>query len=277
MFILLMSLIQSDHGMATTSYTRLVYLDQFLDLGLFDHIDCWPLKGLHPSPAVNISDIYDYLKPLSDGQPWNVYLRDVDMPPRWHFNSSYRIAPLYLVPDPGWVLLNSKAEFDPAEDFEYSPKGIHGYDNDNELMRSVFLAQGPAFNYNYSVAPFENVEVYGIMTNILGIKENPNNGTFVRGRLQKVSSAVTTIPSSGNEPENKEEESVDQPAGSETGGIPDMTDEDWKEIEEDLKEAEEEDRPLTWKEYLEWKAEEMKDEIASWWDWIKHGGSGERR
>src|SRR5271169_4556465 len=183
--------------MASTSKSRLVYLDTLIDINTIEYFDCWPLKGLRPRSSDNITALYEHLKSQSVDQPWKVYLRDVDMPPRWHFTASYRIAPIFLVPDPGWVILNSKAEFDPTEDEEYYPKGIHGYDNDNELMRSIFLARGPALKYNYPVKPFDNIEVYGIMTNILGIKAIPNNGTLPKGRLQRLPpSAVATIPAS---------------------------------------------------------------------------------
>lgn len=253
--------------MATTSKDRIVYLDTLIDLNTVEHIDCWPLKGLRPWNTENTTALYEHLKAQSVDQPWNVYLRDVDMPPRWHFTASYRIAPLFLVPEPGWVIVNSYAEFDPEEDDIFYPRGIHGYDNDNELMRSLFLANGPAFNYNYQVTPFENIEVYGIMTNILGVKPNPNNGTFVRGRLQR-------LPASANTTASTPISDTDVPP-EDLNGIPEMTDADWEQIESDLEEAAEEDRPLTWKEYLELKAEEMKEEMDAWWDWMKHGGSDE--
>ena len=169
--------------------------------------------------------------------------------------ASYRIAPIFVIPDPGWVIINTKAEFDPDEDEEFYPKGIHGYDNDNELMRSLFLARGPALKYDYPVKSFNNTEVYGIMTNILGIKANPNNGTFVKGRLQRLPpSAAATTPTSPAE--------ATPSASTDLDDIPEMTPEDWNAIEADLEEAEAEHRPLTWKEYLEYKAEEMKEEIG---------------
>lgn len=256
--------------MAESSEKRLIYLDSLLDLNLIEHFDCWPLKGLRPVPSENITGLYDHLKPLSDGQPWNVYLRDVDMPPRWHFSATYRIAPLFIVPDPGWVILNSKEEFDPEEDYIYQPRGIHGYDNDDEMMRALFVASGPAFRYNYSVAPFDNVEVYGMMTNILGIKPNPSNATLPKGRMQRLQTSLATVPTEGDDDIDA---STDMDDFDDEDGIPDMTAEDWAEVESDLETAEEEGGPLTWKEYLEYKAEEMREELAVWWYWIKHGGT----
>ena len=201
------------------------------------------------------------------------------MPSHWHFSASYRIAPIYMVPDPGWIIVNSLREFDPAEDGEYQPKGVHGYDNDNELMRSLFLAKGPAFQYSYPVAPFNNTEVYGIMTNILGITPNANNGTFIKGRLPKLASTeVAVIPPPTNTAIvppyiTSAIAAAESSAEATATGLPEMTEADWEQIEEDLAEAAAEDRPLTWKEYLELKAEAMKEELDEWWDWMKHGNS----
>jgi Type I phosphodiesterase / nucleotide pyrophosphatase len=295
------SLIQSDHGMATTSNSRIIYLDSLLNLTTIDHIDCWPLKGLRPKPTENITTLYTNLKSLSENQPWNVYLRDLDMPPQFHFSTSYRIAPLYLIPDPEWVIVNSKAEFDPARDGEYKPKGIHGYDNDNELMRSLFLGQGPGLKYNYTIKPFGNTEVYGILMNLLALKPNPHNGTFKRGRMQKLSApkqqilpAPVTDPIGVTPPTVPTDDTVTIgyiPATGETGatgstlptdGGSDMSVDQWEEIEEEeeVEEVEEDmeieefyyGRPLTWKEYLDIKAEEMKEEMQGWWDWVSASG-----
>lgn len=183
-----------------------------------------------------------------------------------------------MVPDPGWIIVNSLREFDPEEDGEYQPKGVHGYDNDDVLMRSLFLARGPGFKYTYEVAPFDNTEVYGIMMSILGITPNANNGTFVKGRLPKLESTDVAVVSSSNTgivPPSVTSSIANTEASAEatSTGLPDMTEADWEQIEEDLAEAAAEDRPLTWKEYLELKAEAMREELDEWWDWMKHGGS----
>jgi hypothetical protein len=248
--------------MAETSKDRVIFLDRLMDLNEIEYFDGWPLRGLRPYSDQNITAIYEHLKSQSDGQPWSVYLRDENMPSRWHFNATYRIAPIYVVPDPGWVIVLGTGEFDPEEDDEYHPRGLHGYDNDNELMRSLFVARGPGFKYNYPVQPFENIEVYGMMTNLLGIKGIPNNGTLPRGRMQRQITDVATVPST----------STANDTTSEDPDLDDLSPEDWEVIEDYIAEEEAHDRPLTWKEYLEIKAEEMREEAEMWWDWLKHGG-----
>src|SRR5271154_1453509 len=47
-------------------------------------------------------------------------------------------------------------------------------------MRAIFIARGPAFSHvpNSRVAEFQNIEVYNIVCDSLGITPNPNNGTL---------------------------------------------------------------------------------------------------
>ena len=79
---------------------------------------------------------------------FDVYLRDEDMPERYHFSKNERIAPLWIVPKTGWTIV-TKAQFDVkkgiAEGKVFRPMGLHGYDHENPLMRAIFVARGPAF------------------------------------------------------------------------------------------------------------------------------------
>jgi len=58
---------------------------------------------------------------------------------------------------------------------------MHGYDNDDDNMKALFLGVGPVFSkFPGQVIPsFENVEVFNLVTQILNITETapPNNGT----------------------------------------------------------------------------------------------------
>lgn len=174
----------SDHGMATTSNTRLVQLDDLLDLSLVDHIDGWPLRGLRlKNPTRDVPNLYEQLvKESEKSQGFDVYTLDT-MPERYHFTSNKRIAPLWLVPRTGWAIVG-KADFDvaaaQAAGTIYHPMGIHGYDHEHPLMRAIFVARGPAFPHapNSRVPVFQNIEVYNILCDTLGIKPHPNNGTL---------------------------------------------------------------------------------------------------
>lgn len=57
-------------------------------------------------------------------------------------------------------------------------KGNHGWDNANMNMRPIFLAYGPDFKSGYVGKPFNNVDIYPLMCELLGIDGAPNNGSL---------------------------------------------------------------------------------------------------
>lgn len=142
-------IVVSDHGMATTSIDRCIQLDDLIDLDLVEHIDGWPLYGLRPKDPIDLRGLYDRLLVESQATDnFEVYLRDENMPERYHFSKNDRIAPLWVVPKTGWAIVH-KEDFDvkAAKETgeEYHPKGLHGYDHEHPLMRAIFVARGPAF------------------------------------------------------------------------------------------------------------------------------------
>jgi len=60
--------------------------------------------------------------------------------------------------------------------------GAHGYDNAFTDMNTIFYAEGPAFKENYSSTPFSNVEVYGIVSHILGLEPAETDGDLEKVR-----------------------------------------------------------------------------------------------
>lgn len=161
----------SDHGMATTDISRLFQFEDLIDPSLVAHIDGWPLYGLRPKNPADLESMYSQLiNKTKDNPNLDVYLRDKDMPERYHFSQNERIAPLWIVPKTGWAIVTkeeydldkkkSKTEFDieeaKAHGDVYHPRGLHGYDNKHPLMRAIFVARGPAFPHkpNSRVEPF---------------------------------------------------------------------------------------------------------------------------
>lgn len=152
--------IVSDHGMATTDTSRLIQLEDIIDTSLIEHTDGWPLYGLRPKDFSHLQGLYDTLAAEAAINPnFEVYLRDVNMPERYHFSKNERIAPLWIVPKTGWAIV-MKDEFDvvegKAKGIAYHPRGLHGYDHEHPLMRAIFIARGPAFPHepNSRVEPF---------------------------------------------------------------------------------------------------------------------------
>ena len=57
-------------------------------------------------------------------------------------------------------------------------RGSHGYDPALPSMRAVFIAHGPAFRAGTALPPFDNVDVYPLLTHLLGIPAAPNDGSL---------------------------------------------------------------------------------------------------
>lgn len=152
--------IVSDHGMATTSTDRLIQLDDIVDMDLIEHTDGWPLYGLRPKRMDDLQGMYDRLSiKAADSPNFDVYLRDDNMPERYHFSHNDRIAPLWIVPKSGWAIVTKK-EFDvetaKRNGDVYHPRGLHGYDHEDPLMRAIFVAKGPSFPHQ----PNSRLEVF---------------------------------------------------------------------------------------------------------------------
>ncbi|KAF4124466.1 putative pyrophosphatase or phosphodiesterase, AlkP superfamily [Geosmithia morbida] len=179
-------IVVSDHGMATTDTSRVLQLEDLVDTSKIEHVDGWPLSGLRPYDDADLDSLYDQLSAKAEEdnhQSFEVYLRDKNMPERYHFSKSERIAPLWVVPKAGWAIV-TKAEMDvaqaKADGTVYRPRGLHGYDHENPLMRAIFIARGPAFPHpaNSELPVFQNIEVYNLLCDSVGIEPKPNNGTL---------------------------------------------------------------------------------------------------
>lgn len=142
-------IVVSDHGMATTDVSRMIQMEDLVDLTKVDHVDGWPLVGIRPKNHDDLPVIHQSVVEKAKTNPnFEVYLRDVDMPERYHFTRNDRIAPLWIIPKTGWAIV-TKEEFDieaaKANNIAYEPRGLHGYDHEHPLMRAIFIARGPAF------------------------------------------------------------------------------------------------------------------------------------
>ncbi|KAK3935681.1 alkaline-phosphatase-like protein [Diplogelasinospora grovesii] len=181
-------IVVSDHGMATTHVSRLIQLEDLVDTSRIEHTDGWPLVGLRPTNPDELQAIHDEVvartKTLDHPDAVEVYLRDVNMPERYHFSRNERIAPLWIVPKTGWALVTmdemNVREAQAAGNVVYHPRGLHGYDHEHPLMRAIFVARGPAFPHqpNSRLDVFQNTEVYNILCDSVGMTPKPNNGTL---------------------------------------------------------------------------------------------------
>lgn len=175
-------IIVSDHGMSPTSYDRTIQIDDLVDVNTIEYFDGWPLFGLRPKNNVNVEDLFKSIQLKWESHPlkgkFDVKLKD-DIQEELFGGSNPiyndRIAPIWVIPKIGY-LITKKSDKGPI------PKGVHGYEKDETLMRSLFMATGPFFkkklNDNKFLKPFQNIEIYNIICESFGILGSENNGTM---------------------------------------------------------------------------------------------------
>lgn len=162
----------SDHGMVATDSTRTV-----------DYSKIKKLKKLTQEGTGAASSFYGGSKRMNrrlvrkmNGHPHaDVYLKK-NIPEKWHYRDNTRIKDILVVPEEGWSVLSVK-----------NPKpgkisqGSHGYDNDLWSMHGIMIASGPAFKKGYARDPMENIHIYPLLAEILGLKPSSE----IDGRLEE--------------------------------------------------------------------------------------------
>ena len=157
-------IIVSDHGMETTNPGREVVLDNFIKQEWCERV-CGHYSFFTIETKVGYSDsVYIKLK----NAPYMKIWRKADVPKRLHFGNNFRIGQYVVLADSAYTLRWQNEKMD--------MKGNHGYDNQNTDMHGVFYAVGPSFKTGLSMEPFENVNIYLVLTKLLGVNAAPNNG-----------------------------------------------------------------------------------------------------
>ena len=171
-------IIVSDHGMAEINYNNAVILDEMFDTNLAEKI-LWTGEIVSIFPKEGKEDeIYSTLKSKLNPVQAKIY-RKAELPKRFHYSNSPRIAPLIVLPNEGWITTNRKRFDDMKARGDMNRKrGNHGYDNALKSMRAIFIAHGRAFKKHKVVEPFEIINVYNIMARVLKLKPARNDGNF---------------------------------------------------------------------------------------------------
>ena len=162
--------IVSDHGMTATVRERRTYLDDVISLNDVEASNYGILAGVDPKPGREESVERALLAPHPHMQCW----RKSALPARLHYGSNARIPALLCLAEDGGTITTHAYEIDGG----HFSAGEHGYDNDDPKMRALFIARGPDFRRGLVVPEFDNVDVYPLLTHLLGIRAQPNDGDF---------------------------------------------------------------------------------------------------
>lgn len=161
----------SDHGMTATSNKRVVVVDKVVDIHDVNVLNSGVVAGFAAKPGHEA----EVDKALLAEHPHMRCWEKAHIPPRLHYGTNPRIPPIVCVANDGWVIFTQAFMDRPNV---HISQGEHGYDNADPNMAALFVAHGSAFRTGIVVPEFDNVDVYSLLTHILGIKPAPNDGDY---------------------------------------------------------------------------------------------------
>lgn len=161
----------SDHGMSQLSDSRVVFLDDYLDISKVDVIEWTPNLGLTPRSG-SVDQIYRALKGKHPALA--VYKRH-EVPAELHYRDNRRIPPIIGLAEDGWTI-TSHARLAATRATGRRLNGDHGYDPKYKSMYGLFVAAGPRLRQGLVVPEFQNIHIYNFMCTILGLTPARNDG-----------------------------------------------------------------------------------------------------
>lgn len=160
-------IVVADHGMAKVQGDW-INLNQYFDTRLLEK----SVEGfMYPKSEANAEEIFAALEGKSD--KFKVY-RNGNVPAGLHFDGNLREGDPVVVPTgPYLIRVNAPPAATAAGDAMHSagpPLGMHGYDPAHmPEMKAIFFAAGPDIRRGEKVAPFESVNLYPLIAQILGL------------------------------------------------------------------------------------------------------------
>lgn len=171
-------IIVGDHGMEEAHCDRTEFLSSYplnieeinLIPGSLGRIRARDPKSTTYDPRVVVANLTCKM-PTQHFKP---YLKQ-HLPKRLHYANNRRIEEVHLLMERKWHIAKKMPEKLRGRCLF---NGDHGFDNKITSMRTIFIGHGPSFQFQKLVPEFENIELYNVMCDLLGLTPAPNNGTY---------------------------------------------------------------------------------------------------
>ena len=166
-------IIVADHGMAPIKPGNPVFLDDLIDVPAVKVSFDGTIVGIDIPDTARAKAVHDA---LLHHQPHMQCWDKAKIPADLHYGSNPRVPDVVCAVETGWLVLTHESFARGQTAHPGVEKGAHGYDIHDPLMGALFIANGPAFNTGQVIPPFPNVDIYPLMTRLLGITPLPNDG-----------------------------------------------------------------------------------------------------
>lgn len=167
----------SDHGMTKVDTEKPMPMPAAIDTSKYVISGDGILVELYAKDKNDIQATYEALK--KEAKDYNVYLK-TNVPAHMHYAATddwhNRIGDILLIPDAPKIFSLRQSNRKPNP-------GWHGYDPTLvKDMHATFYGWGPAFKKGLVIKPFENVSIYNLVSQILGLKHTHVDGTDELGK-----------------------------------------------------------------------------------------------
>jgi predicted AlkP superfamily pyrophosphatase or phosphodiesterase len=165
--------IVADHGMAPQPLSGLVDVATLVDPAKVKFVSTGPVVGLRALPGFEAEVKATMLRPHPHLTCWE----KSKIPARYGYGTNPRVPPIGCLAERGWYFVTASAL---TKRWKEHPRdgGAHGYDPFDPTMQAVFVAHGPAFRSGVVLPLFDNVDVYPLLTRLIGVKGEKGDGSL---------------------------------------------------------------------------------------------------
>jgi predicted AlkP superfamily pyrophosphatase or phosphodiesterase len=163
----------ADHGMASQPLSGLVDVATLVDPAKVKFVSTGSVVGVRALPGFEAEVKAAMLKPHPHLTCWE----KGKIPARYGYGTNPRVPPIVCLAERGWYFVTASAI---KKRLAEHPRdgGAHGYDPFDPTMRAVFVAHGPAFKPGVVLPVFDNVDVYPLLTHLIGVKGDKGDGSL---------------------------------------------------------------------------------------------------
>lgn len=160
----------SDHGMADVPKDKLINLDQLTEGIDARIVNNGALAHLHLVDPTKKSEVIQVLRQRAG----NFTVEDVASKVSYQDISKYpaRFGEILILPDLGYYLADERGIFryqNSSARFKTDVFGEHGFSPQYREMHGIFYANGPAIREGFKIERFENIHIYPMICQILGL------------------------------------------------------------------------------------------------------------
>lgn len=159
----------SDHGMAPVPANQVLDAESMVGPDDARLVASGESLGFEPLPGRQAAAEARLLGRHAHYQCW----RKQALPAQWHYGRHARVPSIVCQMDEGW---SARPRAYAEKRRQMGLGGAHGFDPALPSMRATFIARGPAFAPGRVLPPVDNVDVYPLLTRLLGIPAAPHDG-----------------------------------------------------------------------------------------------------